>query len=86
MVGKAHQVIRPRSREHAQRPLERVYMDIMSSLVTSIEEYNYALIIADDASTYRWGYGLKVKNEAKDATRKWICEISQLRARHVLQN
>ena len=46
MVGKAHQEIRPRSREHKQRPLVRVYM---SSSVTCIEGYNYApsLIIAD---------------------------------------
>ena len=31
MIGKAHQEIRLRSREHVQLPLERVYMDIMST-------------------------------------------------------
>ena len=47
IVGKAHQEIRPWSREHAQQPLKRVYMDIMSSSVTSNERFNYALINAD---------------------------------------
>ena len=50
IVGKAHQEIRPQSREPAQRPLERVYTDIMSLLVPFIEGYNYALINADNAS------------------------------------
>ena len=50
-------------------------MDIMSSLVTSVEGYNYALIIVDDASIYRWIYGLKDKNEANDAARKWISYV-----------
>ena len=54
MVRKAHQEIRPRSREHAQQPLERVYVDIMALLVPSNGGYNYAqaLIIAEDVSMY----------------------------------
>ena len=36
----------------------------MSSLVPSIEGYDYALIIADDASMQQWVYGLKEKSEA----------------------
>ena len=85
MVAKAHLVIRPRSREHAQRPLELVFMDIMSSSVPSIEGYNFALIIADDASMCPWVYDLKEKSDANAAARKWICDIAGLRARHVLQ-
>ena len=60
-------------------------MDIMSSSVTSIEGYTHALKIAHDASMYLWIYGLIDKSEANDAARKWICELSQLRAQHVLQ-
>ena len=41
MEGKAHQQIRPQSLEHTQLPLERVCMDIMSSLVRCIEGFNY---------------------------------------------
>jgi hypothetical protein len=85
MVGKAHLEIRPRSRVHATRPLERVYMDIMSSSVTSMEGYKHALVIADDASMYRWVYGLTDKSKANDMARKWICDIAELRVRHVLQ-
>ena len=34
---------------------------------------------------YRWVYGLKEKNDANAAARKWICYTVGLRARHVLQ-
>ena len=47
-------------------------MDIMSSSIPSLEWYNYALIIVDDASMYQWVYGLKEKSEANAAARKWI--------------
>ena len=82
MVGNlnAYQEIRPRPPERAQLPLERVYMDIVSSSIISIEAYNYALIIADDASMYLWVYGLKDKSKANDTARKWICYILQFRA------
>ena len=85
MLGKSHLEIRPRSREHAIRPLERVYMDIITSSVVSMEGFKYALVIVDDASMYRWVYGLTDKSKANDAARKWICDIADLRARHVLQ-
>ena len=60
------------SREYAQRPLERVYIDIISSSVPSIEGYNNAIIIiiiADNASMYQWVYRLK-KSDANAAARK----------------
>ena len=60
----------PRSREHAQRPLQQIYMDIMSSSVQSIEGYNYALMIAADASMYQLVYGLEEKSAANAAARK----------------
>jgi hypothetical protein len=70
MVGKAQLQPYPGSKEHAKRPLEGVYMDIMTSSITSIEGYDYALIITDDASMYRWAYGLKTKDEANSIVRK----------------
>ena len=85
MIGKVHLEIRPLSREHAKNPLEPVYMDMMSSPIPSLEGFNYALVIVDDASIYRWVYGLKEKSDANDAVRKWICDIANIRARHVLQ-
>ena len=77
MIGKAHLEVRPRSREHAKLPLERVYMDIMSSSIPSMEGYNYALVIVDDASMNLWVYGLKEKSEANATAQQWICEHSK---------
>ena len=85
MLGKARLQPYPKTKEHAKRPLERVYMDIMSSSVTSIEGYNYALVITDDAYMYQLVYGLKKKSDADDAARKWVCDIVEIRARHLLQ-
>ena len=85
MVGKAQLQPYPGSKEHAKRPLERVYMDIMTSSITSIEGYDYALIITDDASMYRWAYGLKTKDEANAMVRKWIADITDIRDRHKLE-
>ena len=81
----AHLEIRPQSREHAKNPLERVYMDMMSSVTPLIEGYINALVIVDDALMYRWVYGLKEKSDANAAARKWICDIANIRARDVLQ-
>jgi hypothetical protein len=69
MIGKAKLQPYPKSKEHARRPLERVYMDIMSSSVTSIEGYDYALVITDDASMYRWVYGLKTSPRGEPRNR-----------------
>jgi len=85
MVGKAKAQPCPKSKVHAKRPLERVYMDIMSSSITSVEGYNFALIITDDASMYRWVYGLKTKDEANAMVRRWIADIADIRDRHRLE-
>ena len=64
-------------------------MDIMSSSIPSIEGYDYALVIVDDTSmsVYQWVYGLKEKSDTNlnAEARKWICDIVNIRARHVLQ-
>jgi hypothetical protein len=75
----------PGSKEHAKRPLERVYMDIMTSSVTSIEGYDYALIITDDASMCRWAYGLETEDEANAMARKWKADMADIRDRHKLE-
>ena len=49
VIGTAHLEIRQRSKEHAKNPLERVYMDMMSSPIPSIAFYNYAFVVVDDA-------------------------------------
>jgi hypothetical protein len=85
MIGKVQLQPYPGSKEHVKRPLERVYMDIMTSLITSIEGYNYALIITDDASMYRWAYWLKTKNEANSMVQKWIADIADISDRHKLE-
>ena len=54
MVGKAKLQPYPKTKDHAKRPLERVYVDLVSASVKSIEGYEYALIITDDATMYRW--------------------------------
>ena len=85
MVGKATLQPYPKSKPHAKRPLERVYIDIMSSSTTSIEGFDHALVVTDDASMYRWAYGLKTKDEANAAVRKWISDIVDIRDRHPLE-
>ena len=46
-----------------------------------------SLFTVDNALMYRWIYGLtrKEKSEANAAAGKWICDIANIRARHVLQ-
>ena len=85
LIGKAKLQPYPKSKEHAKRPLERVYMDIMSSSVTSIEGYDHALVITDDASMYRWVYGLKTKDEANTSVRRWIGDVVDIRDKHSLE-
>ena len=49
MLGKARLQPYPKTEIHAKRPLERIYIDIVSSSVTSIEGYDCALVITDDS-------------------------------------
>jgi hypothetical protein len=85
LLGKAKLQPYPKGKQHARRPLERVYMDIMSSGVTSFEGFNHLLVIMDDATMYRWTYGIKIKDEANSAVRKWIGDIVDIRDKHPLE-
>ncbi len=61
MMGKNHLNNEQGRMEQSDKPLAKVFMDIFSTLVTSIEGHNYALIITYDCTGYRWHYGLKQK-------------------------
>ena len=84
MVGKAHLAAYPDRKERATQPLQRVHMDLITSSVKSIEGYLYALVVVDDATDYRWVYGLKTKCENFAAVKKWYSDIADLRARFPL--
>ena len=47
-------------------------MDIVSPSVTSIDGYDFSLVITDDASIYGWMNGLMKKSDADDTARKGI--------------
>jgi hypothetical protein len=63
MMGKSHLNNKPGRKERSDKPLAKVYMDILSSLVTSIEGHIYALLITDDCTGYMWLYVLKTKDD-----------------------
>ena len=62
--------------------MNRIYMDLMSSSVVSLEGYKYALVITDCCSGYRWLYGLRTKDEVLMAVKKWYSDIAELRDLH----
>jgi hypothetical protein len=59
-------------------------MDSFTSSVKSIEGYNHVVVFVDAATGYRWIYGLKSKDDAIEASRKWYSEIADLRNKHKL--
>jgi hypothetical protein len=82
MMGKSHLQNNPTRKDRSNSPLERLHMDILSSSVTLLEGYNYALVITDDCSGYRWLFGLKTKEDLLKAVQKWYSDIAQLRELH----
>ena len=65
MVGKATLQPYPHRKDRAVQQLERVHMDFLSGGVMSLEGYNHAIVITDDATIFWWVYGLKIKDNAK---------------------
>jgi hypothetical protein len=59
-------------------------MDSVSSSVTSIEEYNYAVVFVDCNSGYGWVYGMKLKSDMLMVVKKWFSDIADLRQKHKL--
>jgi hypothetical protein len=84
MIGKSQLNDYPASIERADLPLKKVNFDIFSSSVTSIEGYNYAAVLTDDCSEFRWEYGLKTKDEMIDIAERWYAEIADLRQKYQL--
>ena len=60
-------------------------MDLLSGGVTSLEGYNHAIVITDDATMFRWVYGLKTKDEANAMIRKWVSDISDISEQHPIK-
>ena len=59
-------------------------MDIFSSSVQSIKGYNYAVVLIDCNSRYRWIYGMKLKSDMLKIVKKWYSDIAILRQKHKL--
>ena len=84
MIGKSTKQDAPGPIKRATKPFEKVTFDLIISAVTSIEGYNAAALYVDDASGFKWLYGLKTKDEALGAAHRWIAETTQLREKHSL--
>ena len=84
MIGKSTLENYPGSKEPDPRQMALVHMDLYSSSVTSIEEYNHALIITDSDSCleYRWQYGMKTKDEVFAMSKRWVAETADIQKDH----
>ena len=59
MVGKAPRNVMPEISTTDYKPMEQVHWDLVTSSTRSIEGYNYAILLEDKATRFRWVYGLK---------------------------
>ena len=84
MIGKATLEDFPKAKCQIFKPLYQVHTDSFSSSVKSIEGYNHAIVFVDSATGYRWLYGLRTKDDAIKALRKWYSDIADLRTKHKL--
>jgi hypothetical protein len=84
MIGKSCRQDVPGPAKRADRPLGKVTFDLIISTITSVEGYNAAALFVDDHTGRRWLYGCKTKDEALDASKRWMAEISDLRAKYPL--
>ena len=79
MMGKSHLNNKPGRRDRSDKSWSRVYMDIFSSSVTSIERHNYALVnspmIVQDIDVF-----MKTKEDILRAVtgKKWYSDIAVL--------
>ena len=84
MIGKSCRQDVPGPAKRADRPLGKVTFDLIISTITSVEGYNAAALFVDDHTGRRWLYGCKTKDEALEASKRWMAEISDLRAKYPL--
>jgi hypothetical protein len=85
MIGKSTRQDIPGEIQRATKPLQRVNFDLIVSSITSLEGYYYAALFVDDCTGFKWLYGLKTKDEAVDAAKRWMAEIADLRAIYPLR-
>jgi len=84
MIGKSTLEDLPKLKDRAKEPLHQVNMDIFSSSVQSIEGHNYAVVLVDCNTGYRWLYGMKLKSDMLKVVKKWYSDIADLRQKHKL--
>ena len=85
MIGKSTRQDIPGEIQRATKPLQRVNFDLIVSSIMSLEGYYYAALFVDDCTGFKWLYGLKTKDEAVDAAKRWMAEIADLRAIYPLR-
>ncbi len=84
MIGKSTREDLPKLKDHAKEPLHQVNMDIFSSSVQSIEGHNYAVVLVDCNTGYRWLYSMKLKSDMLKVVKKWYSDIANLRQKNKL--
>ena len=84
MIGKSCRQDAPGPAKRADRPLGKVKFDLIISTITSVEGYNATALFVDDHTGHRWQYGCKTKDEAFEASQRWIAEIGDLREKYPL--
>ena len=61
MIGKAQHRQQPGPIKKTFLPMQQVHWDLAAATTSSMEGYNYAMILVDKATRYLWVYGLKSK-------------------------
>ena len=67
----------PSVRSRATRPLEKVHVDLVGPLPTSLKGERYWLTIVDDYSRYGWTILLHTKDQAKLRIIEWISKVER---------
>ena len=73
--GKMTQSSFPHSDRCAEKPFEKVHMDLESLPTRSYSGYEYFLIIFNDCTSYRWIINLRLKSDASMAIKQFIAMV-----------
>ena len=84
-IGKSTLQDNPGPISRATQPLAKANFDVIVSSIVSIEGYNYAALIVDDCTGYRWLYGMKTRDQVVDVAKRWMAEIGDLREKYPLR-
>ena len=63
------------SNKRAEKPFEKVHMDLKSLPTCSYSGYEYFLIIFDDCTSYGWTINLRLKSDAAMAIKQFIAMV-----------